>query len=166
MFLIFACSCLCAIYWRQVLSGEWRCSWSSTDRRCSNYIWVINNSIAYYSASYIRDLTVSDFPRICASVNYVTIGSGNGLSPGRPQAITWNNSGLWSMGPLVRNFSKIWIKIEMDDLTPVWGTKITDQVVADRWHIIRKHDWRTLASFVIWQVSIAIDETSARTKFA
>ena len=29
------------------LSREWRCSWSSADRRCSNYIWVINNSIAY-----------------------------------------------------------------------------------------------------------------------
>ena len=26
---------------------EWRCSWSSADRRCSNYIWVINNFIAY-----------------------------------------------------------------------------------------------------------------------
>ena len=25
----------------------WRCSWSSTDRRCSNYIWVINSFIAY-----------------------------------------------------------------------------------------------------------------------
>ena len=25
------------------LSWEWRCSWSSADRRCSNYIWVINN---------------------------------------------------------------------------------------------------------------------------
>ena len=24
-----------------------RCSWSSADRRCSNYIWVINNFIAY-----------------------------------------------------------------------------------------------------------------------
>ena len=43
MFLVLACSCLCAIYWNQVLSGEWRCSWSSADRRCSNYIWVINN---------------------------------------------------------------------------------------------------------------------------
>ena len=30
-----------------VLSWEWRCSWSSADRRCSNYIWVINNFIAY-----------------------------------------------------------------------------------------------------------------------
>ena len=26
---------------------EWRCSWSSADRRCSNYIWVIKNFIAY-----------------------------------------------------------------------------------------------------------------------
>ena len=44
-----------------MLSGEWRCSWSSTDRRCSNYIWVINNLIAYLGASYIRDLTVVFF---------------------------------------------------------------------------------------------------------
>ena len=32
---------------KQVLSGEWRCSWSSADRRCSNHILVINNLIAY-----------------------------------------------------------------------------------------------------------------------
>ena len=35
------------IQWSQVLSWEWRCSWSSADRRCSNYIWVIDNFIAY-----------------------------------------------------------------------------------------------------------------------
>ena len=64
-----SCSCLWAIYWDQVLSGEWSCSWSSADRRCSNYIWVINNFIAYLSASYIRDLTViftSEFTK-CAT---------------------------------------------------------------------------------------------------
>ena len=53
-----ACSCLCATYWSQVLSGEWRCSWSSADRRCSNYIWMIKYLIAYKGVSYIRDLTV------------------------------------------------------------------------------------------------------------
>ena len=26
---------ICAIYWSQVLSGKWRCSWSSADRQCS-----------------------------------------------------------------------------------------------------------------------------------
>ena len=33
-------------------------SWSSADRRCTNYIWVINNIIAYSGAPYIRGLTV------------------------------------------------------------------------------------------------------------
>ena len=40
-------SCLWPIHWSQVLSWEWRCSWSSADRWCSNYIWVINNFITY-----------------------------------------------------------------------------------------------------------------------
>ena len=59
MFLVSASSCLCAIYWSLVLSGEWRYSWSSADRRCSNYIWVINNLIAYGGATCIRYLTVT-----------------------------------------------------------------------------------------------------------
>ena len=44
----------CAIYWSQVLSREWRCRWSSADRRCSDYSWVINNYIAY-----VKDCTVA-----------------------------------------------------------------------------------------------------------
>ena len=45
-----------------MLSREWRCSWSNADRRCSNYIWVIDNFIAYGGASYIRGFMVS-WPR-------------------------------------------------------------------------------------------------------
>ena len=42
-----SCSCLCLIiHWSQAFSREWRYSWSSADRRYSNYIWVINNFIA------------------------------------------------------------------------------------------------------------------------
>ena len=37
----------CPIDWSQVLSWSWRSSWSSADRRCFNYIWVINSFIAY-----------------------------------------------------------------------------------------------------------------------
>ena len=59
MILISSWSHLCSILWSQVLSREWRCSWSSADRRCSNYIWVIDSLIAYQGASYIRDLTVT-----------------------------------------------------------------------------------------------------------
>ena len=57
MIVVSSCSCL-LIHWSQQLSWEWRCSWSSADRRCSNYIWLINNSIANSGASYIRGLTL------------------------------------------------------------------------------------------------------------
>ena len=49
-----------SLYWigAQVLSREWGCKWSSAGRRCSNYIWVINNFNDYLGAPYIRNLTV------------------------------------------------------------------------------------------------------------
>ena len=58
MFLLSSCSCLRPIPWSRVLSREWWCSWSSTDRPSSNYICVINNFIAYWGATYFRVLTV------------------------------------------------------------------------------------------------------------
>ena len=58
MFLVSLRSCLRSIHWSQVLIWEWRCSWSSADRRCSNYIWVINNFMAYKGATYIGGFTV------------------------------------------------------------------------------------------------------------
>ena len=64
MFLVSSYNCLYPIQWSLVLSREWRCSWSSTDRRCSNYIWVIDNFIAFSGASYIRDLTVYNINKI------------------------------------------------------------------------------------------------------
>ena len=64
MFLVSSCMCLCPIHWSQLLSREWRCSWSSADRRCFNYIWVINDFIAYYCSTYIRGLTVHHWPPV------------------------------------------------------------------------------------------------------
>ena len=58
MLLISSYNYLYPIHWSHVLSQEWRCSWSSVDRWCSNYIWVINNFIIYQSVSYIREFTV------------------------------------------------------------------------------------------------------------
>ena len=58
MILVSSCMCLCPFYWSRMLSGEWRCSCSSADRRCSNYIWLINNLIAHWGASYIKGLMV------------------------------------------------------------------------------------------------------------
>ena len=47
------------------------CSWSSAYRRCSNYIWLINNLIAHKGVAYIRVLTVPLFHDL--TVNNVTI---------------------------------------------------------------------------------------------
>ena len=48
---------------------------------------------------------------ICVG-NLITIGSDNGLSPGRRQAIIWTNAGILSIGPLGTNFSEILIGIQ------------------------------------------------------
>ena len=53
MFHFSSCSCLCPVHWGRVLSREWRCSRSSTDRWCSKYIWVIHTFIAHKGATYI-----------------------------------------------------------------------------------------------------------------
>ena len=52
MFRVSSCSCLCPADC-QVLCREWRLCWSNAD-----YIWVINNFIAYWGATYIRGLMV------------------------------------------------------------------------------------------------------------
>ena len=92
MFLVSSYSCLCPINWSQVLSWEWRCKWSSTDRWCSNYIWVINKFIAHWGAACIRGLTVV----VVLSHNHwfwgiaggLNIGSSNGLMSGGTKSLS------------------------------------------------------------------------------
>ena len=48
---------------------------------------------------------------ICVS-KLTSIGSDNGLSPGRRQAIIWTNAAILLIGPLRTNFSEILIAIE------------------------------------------------------
>ena len=48
--------------------------------------------------------------QICVSKQAI-IGSDNGLSPGRRQAIIWTNAGILLIGPLGTNFSEILIEI-------------------------------------------------------
>ena len=72
MFLVSSCSSYCPIHWNQVLSKEWGC----TDRRCSNYIWVINNFITYWGVSYIRGFTV-DWDCLSCNGLWVHVTGGN-----------------------------------------------------------------------------------------
>ena len=68
-------------------------------------------------ATYFQRMEASMFnssPQCCiyASVNWVGIGSGCGLSPVRRHAITRANANLLSIGPSGTNLSEIWIAIQ------------------------------------------------------
>ena len=83
-----------------------------------NVLW---NVIAYpYLYRHILDLcaTLTHSGRvthICIG-KLTIIGSDNGLSPGRRQAIIWTNVGLLSIGPLRIYFSENLIKIQQFSL--------------------------------------------------
>ena len=53
---------------------------------------------------------------ICVS-KIIIIGSDNGLSPVRRQAIIWTNDGILLIGPLQTNFNEIWIQINTFSFT-------------------------------------------------
>ena len=79
MFRVSSCSCLCVIYWSQVLNRGWRCSWSSADKRCSIYIWVIDNFIAYKGVLYQRYYGSCCCCCCCNSNGSIRYYSGTGL---------------------------------------------------------------------------------------
>ena len=58
MFLISSCSCLCAIYSSQVLSREWRCSWSSADMSVMLQLDLNDQQCCLLRCTYIRDLVI------------------------------------------------------------------------------------------------------------
>ena len=55
---------------------------------------------------------------ICVG-NLTIIGSDNGLSPGRRQAITWTNVGILLIGPLGKNFIEMFIEIHTFSLKKI-----------------------------------------------
>ena len=89
MFVVSSCSWLCPIHWSHVFSREWRCSWSSADRRCSNYIWVINNFIGYKGAPYIRYFAVV----LTYDGHADIVGCDGSQLVSRSQSVTHNNAG-------------------------------------------------------------------------
>ena len=56
---------------------------------------------------------------LCCTYALLNIGSDNGLSPGRHQAIIWNNVGILLIGPLGTNFCEILIKIDTFSFTKI-----------------------------------------------
>ena len=60
---------------------------------------------------------------IYASVNFVCIGSDNGLSPVQHQAIIWTNADLLAIGLLVINLSEILMETETWPVIKGWKLK-------------------------------------------
>ena len=99
----------------QVLSGKWRCSWSSADRRCSNYIWVIDNLIAYWRASYIRGLVVIKDTNICVNNLFLQTISQKGATLSRvfQRTLPMETMKASELLDMTSNtmFSKVWVEI-------------------------------------------------------
>ena len=75
----------------------------------------INSSSKYFQSRWnqcVLRIWLTHWGRvthICVD-NLTIIASDNGLSPGRRQAIFWNNAGILLIGPLGTNFSEILIE--------------------------------------------------------
>ena len=76
--------------------------------------WQVNTSDFHKHQDYIFSWLLTHWGRtthICVG-KLTIIGSDNGLSPGRRQAIIWTNAGILLIGPLETNFSEILIWIQ------------------------------------------------------
>ena len=80
------------------------------------------------------------------------IGSDNGLSPSRRQAIIWTNDGLLLIGPLGKNFNEILIKIlsftfkkmRLKVSSAKWRPFCLDLNVLMRWIHIKINVWHKI----------------------
>ena len=91
----------CGITWRTISQEmAWLRGWSVISTTQSLFALYMLNRLTHWGRVthiFIRKLTI--------------VGSDNGLSPGRRQAIIWTNVGKLLIGPLGTNFSEISIKI-------------------------------------------------------
>ena len=79
---------------------------TSADTVMSKFRYCINTGVAFDGLTHWGRVT-----HICVG-KLTIIGSNNGLSPRRRQAIIWTNAGIVLIGPLGTNFSEISIGIQ------------------------------------------------------
>ena len=135
---------------RQWNCRSFRCSWSIVCRRCSNYIFILDltpdsnilhkdncktkretfdfwylvplilNIWQYMINWPLWDLNHWDWVTHLCIIKLTIIGSDNGLSPSRRQAIIWTNAGILLSGPLGTNFSEILIAIHISSFKKMY----------------------------------------------
>ena len=113
-----------SIWWRQhaYMRNSRMCHSSYLD---TAMVYIITFWHSSYTSVYVIMFFVHNpAPNKCYSITHwgrvthicvcklIIIGSDNGLSPGRRQAIIWTIAGIFLIGPLGKNFSEIWTKIQ------------------------------------------------------
>ena len=104
-----------------MLNREWKCSWSSAEN-----IWIINNFIAYWSAPYIRGLTV--YSLVTRFMIYLTTSINTGSAHISALTETWLQSvespstvdpqwDIWYWGSKWNLHTVCWSAVDCE-----WGT--------------------------------------------
>ena len=90
--------------------------WSNLNFIFAAAFWHVSNLsesvFPQYAVYHAFIIYYQTWCRIYASVNWISIGLGNGLSSIRHQATTWTNAYLFSIEPIGTNSSEIWMKIQ------------------------------------------------------
>ena len=98
-----------------------KCAFSDNDGRKDDIFLIVGAIYTRISIWLIQEVRIEEayfdtlthwgrVTHICVG-NLTIIGSDNGLSPGRRQAIIWANAGILLIGPLGTNLSEILVKI-------------------------------------------------------
>ena len=99
-------------HWTLLMNSQhWFREWFSAIRQQAITWSNVDPGLCRHMASQgLNELTHwGRVTHICVG-KLTNIGSDNGLSPGRRQAIIWTNSGILIIGPLETNFNEILIK--------------------------------------------------------
>ena len=106
----------------------YRCAIRHDFRQVIKQMVKISDISIYKPLWILNSLRPSD-AHICIG-KLTSIGSDNGLSPGRRQAITWTNTRLLSIGLLVTSFGEIWIRILSSSLKKIHWKMLSAQMAA------------------------------------
>ena len=101
-------------------------------------VWIFENyCVVHYHEQWAQELYVTP---ICVG-NLTIIGSDNGLSPGRRQAIIWTNAWILLIAPLVTNLSEILI-MHYHSRKSTWKYRLEKAVILPRHRCVNTEEIR------------------------
>ena len=107
---------MCELYrWVNARKTHWSCNTLTLTHRYGIYYEILGYTMKYCDISYLPSTNLIYWgwvTHICLG-KIIIIGSDNGLSPGRRQAIIWTNAAIFLIGLLGTNFSEILKKIRL-----------------------------------------------------